>query len=65
MIHPNCELPSDVLGAPNCTRLNRLNASSLKLSVIFSWMGTSLYSDISQLSVPGVRRVLSVRGSLP
>src|SRR5271157_3836075 len=65
VIMPNRAEPKEVLGDPNCTRLNVLKNSAPKLRLTRSLTGVSFDSEISQLSMPNARRVGSTRGSFP
>ena len=64
VIQPSEALPTTVLGGPNCTRLKRLKASTRKSKVALS-RENFLYTAISKFAMPGCRKALSVRDSLP
>src|ERR1700733_3046890 len=64
VIWPSEALFTTVLGGPNCTRLKRLKASTRKSNVALSKV-IFLNTDKSKFAMPGWRKALSVRDSLP
>ena len=66
VIWPSAALPTVRLAdtSPNCTRLKRLKASTRKSNVALSKV-TFLNTDKSKFAMPGWRKALSVRDSLP
>ena len=54
-----------VLGTPNWTRLNALNASARNCTCILSLTRVFLNTEMSKLRIPGDRRLGIIRGALP